>query len=91
MKRDCGKGELIPVAFIVRISTGKNDTETRTKFASLAEAIGAFDKALGSIKEPHSAVALYAKDRAGYENCILSAFWSDSEEAKVTNRLNELE
>lgn len=69
MKRDCGKGELIPLNFLIKYHTGKADRE-QTKSAT-----GPDDVAFDTIQKeltPYGDIRLYVRDKAGYCNCIRS-------------------
>lgn len=79
MKRDCGDGLLVPIAFAVVSCTGKSDRETVTQHKTQNE----YDARVKQVmRVPYSDVRMYAKDRQGYANCILSTFGQ--------NRLTEL-
>lgn len=91
MKRDCGIGELIPVKFEVVSCLGKSDVETETSHATLKEASEEFAKRKSaSAGRPCSNVRLYAKDKAGYANCVQSWVLTKQGEETETNRLKEL-
>jgi len=71
MKRDCGKGELIPFVWKVLSCKGMDDRERCSIHKTEEEAIAAFDKRkveLSQIK--FSNVRLYVGDKQGYLNCI---------------------
>jgi hypothetical protein len=68
MKRDCGPGELVPTKFFILYNVGISDKALR------AEA-DQFDALLPTLP-PCSNIRLYAEDRAGYRNCIRSAYIS---------------
>ncbi len=70
MKRDCGKGELIPSNFVIKYYKGKADQELSKP------ATGPDDTAFDTIQKelaPCGNVRLYVCDKAGYCNCIRSA------------------
>jgi len=69
MKRDCGKGELIPTAWLVVSCTGIADHEAELSFTTRAEAEISFHEILQQLV-PYSNVRLYARDKQGYENCM---------------------
>lgn len=89
MKRDCGKGELIPVAYEVVLATGQSDEESKWKFDSMVEAQKKFDE-LQATLVPCSSLRLYVKDKQGYANCILNHTITLQGKEIKTDRRNEL-
>ena len=91
MKRDCGIGELIPVAYEVVSCHGQSDDESVMKFVTLGEATACYDSVVPTVKAaPYSDVRLYAKDRQGYMNCIKSLIHCADGSLNTTDRVVEL-
>ena len=89
MKRDCGKGELIPIRFVIKYCPTKADKELSRL------ATGLNDPAYEAIQQtlvPYGNVRLYACDKAGYCNCIRSTHCSPTGElSHSTDRRTELQ
>jgi hypothetical protein len=89
MKRDCGKGELIPIKWVVVSCFGQSDDEIESKYDSLGAAQIEFNRIAKGLVNC-SDVRLYAKDKQGYMNCVLSIMITLKGERFEKNRLNEL-
>lgn len=79
MKRDCGDGELVVSFFEVVWCKGMRDREVKTRVKSLEEAERKYEEVNGN--EENNSIRVYACDKKGYMNCILS---------KHTDRRSEL-
>lgn len=93
MKRDCGKGELVPVGFRVAYCKGMKDKEVMSKpISTLEDALFTYNTILNDVKsEPFSDVRLYAEDRKKYMNCIRATYISaDGEINTSLDRVGEL-
>ena len=91
MKRDCGEGELIPIKWEVVTCFGESDDEMITKHPSFNSAKGVFDSLVVSAKTvPCSKIGLYAIDKHGYANCILSFIHTKQGEFCIDDRTSEL-
>lgn len=91
MKRDCGEGDLIPVEWEVLSVIGQSDDEDIQVFQHYDEAMIAYNKLVSKINEtPCSNVRLYAKDKQGYANCILTLTHCFNGEKITTDRTKEL-
>lgn len=90
MKRDCGQGELKPIAWEVVSTQGKSDDETVTSHATLDFALATYEARVALATMPCSNVRLYAKDKQGYANCIKSFIRTAQNEVHTTSRLHEL-
>jgi hypothetical protein len=89
MKRDCGKGDLIPYEWKLKYLLGDTDKEL-TRLAN-----GPNDpqfEQIAAMLPPCGNVRLYAYDRQGYANCIRSLFKSgDGNIQQGTDRRHELD
>lgn len=91
MKRDCGKGELIPIKFVIVSCVGQSDDEKEQEFNTLDFALSAYRAQVSILKDIKcSDVRLYIKDKQGYMNCIKS--WILCKDGKIneTDRTSEL-
>ncbi len=79
MKRDCGDGELCPIEWEVVSCIDQSDDETVTEYITFEEARKVYGSILPELI-PRSNVRLYAKDKQGYANCILSYICDVSDE-----------
>lgn len=85
MKRDCGKGELIPDAWDLAYCSGPFDREFRCRYHDQAEAEKAFEAQRNNLARiPYSDVRLYVGDKEGYKNCIL--YWSQKSGIVIDRR-----
>lgn len=88
MKRDCGKGELIPIRYSISWNVGNTDKEQYRDISSHLSKD--FDYILATLP-PLSNIRMYVHDKEGYCNCIRSTYIDSKGVAKeVTNRLEEL-
>ena len=92
MNRDCGKGELIPTSYKLLWHPTMEDREYKAKYLHLQEALKDFEQKRAQLQHNQgSDVRLYACDKQGYCNCILSAQHCKGKLLVITtNRLSEL-
>jgi len=88
MKRDCGKGELVPAYWRVLYCASESDKEGKHDKLTKDEALKIFDDLCKILKDNKFAdVRLYVCDKQGYANCVRS--WSQLN-GLTTDRLNEI-
>lgn len=91
MKRDCGKGELIPIQWSVVWCKGRNDEENERHFSTLDTALELYHTLVEQLKsDPCSNIRLYIQDKAGYANCIMSFSHQADGKFRTTDRRSEL-
>lgn len=91
MKRDCGNGELIPVKWEVVWCVGQSDSEKERGFSTRESALEVFEELCCVIRNDRcSNVRLYAKDKAGYANCMKSFTVCVDGSVNETDRMSEL-
>lgn len=89
MKRDCGKGELVPYRYEIVHVVGRSDKEFKTPVTA-TEADAKFEEILSRLI-PYSNIMLYALDKQGYANCIRSVWVTqDGKLSVATDRRSEL-
>jgi hypothetical protein len=89
MKRDCGKGELIPISWTVMVSEGQNDDEVEFNGLTFEAANQLFEEKAKHIGNC-SSVRMYCKDKKGYMNWIRSQTLTLKGERFDRDRRNEL-
>lgn len=88
MQRDCGKGKLIPVKYKLLWNICKSDTE---HYKNIQSPFSQDFEAILKTLPPLSNIGLYACDKEGYCNCILSSYVNaEGYVINITNRLDEL-
>lgn len=88
MDRDCGEGKLIPVGYKLVWSIGLTDKESSKK---LSDPFSKEFEDLLITLPACSNIRMYVLDKAGYANCIRSAFVDkNGAVTEGTNRLSEL-
>ena len=87
MKRDCGKGELIPHRYEIVYHVGMSDN--KVKMPATGPNDPKFEEVLSRLI-PHSHIMLYALDKQGYANCIRSVALSRAGEVSIRDRRAEL-
>jgi len=92
MKRDCGNGELVPVKYEVVYCVGEHsDDEIVLERRTFNEAKEVFQSKLPEIQATRcSNLRLYALDKQGYANCIISYTHCKNGEKTINDRTNEL-
>jgi hypothetical protein len=86
MKRDYGKGELIPVEWEVVSCEDKSKKERVKSFKSEDEALEDFKVRKSTLQ--CGSVRLYIKDKEGYCNCVLSYFMDAAGTVSIMDRRN---
>lgn len=89
MKRDCGKGDLIPIRWELVYSPPYSDKELVTKFKTLDEAMPSWNER-SKILVACSNLRLYAVDKKGYANPVMSIFINVNGIVQTTDRRSEL-
>ena len=69
MKRDCGNGDLIPVKYFIKYQSDSSDRERTIQIDNPYS--HEYDAVLFTLP-PLGNIRLYARDKAGYCNCIRS-------------------
>jgi hypothetical protein len=91
MKRDNGKGELVPAGYEVVSCSGPSDHETVSSHATLEFALAVYEATKATLKTTKgSDVRLYVKDKQGYMNCIKSWIYTARGVEHESDRLQEL-
>ena len=92
MKRDCGPGELIPTSYKLLWYPTMADKEHQAKYLHLQDAKKLFEQKRTQLRHEGADIRLYACDKQGYCNCILSAKYHSNDVSLVivTDRLDEL-
>jgi hypothetical protein len=89
MKRDCGEGELIPVKWELVYCPPHSDREQTQTFPTLDSAMPEWERKSKTLVAC-SDLRLYAVDKKGYGNPIMTIMVNVNGEAHTTDRRSEL-